>query len=74
MADITSHSVAYGGFRATLDRVFSSIGESMNTYMETKSRRPQVDALEAKTDEELAQLGIKRENIALHVFRDVLYV
>ena len=37
------------------------------------SRREQIEALEAKTDAELAELGIRRDLIAHHVFNDLYY-
>ncbi|SDI17805.1 hypothetical protein [Lutimaribacter saemankumensis] len=43
-------------------------------YAEAKSRRAEMQALEAKTDEELAAMGLKRDGIAHHVFRDLYYV
>ena len=38
-----------------------------------QSRRAEIEALEAKTDDELARLGIARDHIAYHVFRDKFY-
>ena len=40
---------------------------------EASSRVHQVEALQAKSDEELARMGIKRDMIAHHVFRDLFY-
>jgi len=37
------------------------------------SRREQIEALEAKTDAELAEMGIRRDMIAHHVFHDLYY-
>lgn len=37
------------------------------------SRRNRIEALEAKTDAELARMGIRREDIPYHVFRDLFY-
>ena len=34
----------------------------------------QVTFLQSKTDEELAAMGIKRDDIVHHVFRDTYYV
>jgi uncharacterized protein YjiS (DUF1127 family) len=41
--------------------------------MRVRSRRDQIEALEAKSDTELARMGIKRDGIACHVFRDTFY-
>ena len=37
-------------------------------------RMRQVTFLQSKTDEELAAMGIKRDDIVHHVFRDTYYV
>ena len=37
------------------------------------SRRAQILALEAMSDAELAQLGLRRDDIPWHVFRDRFY-
>jgi uncharacterized protein YjiS (DUF1127 family) len=39
---------------------------------ETSGRMRQIDALQRKSDEELAKMGLKREEIVHHVFRDHL--
>lgn len=46
----------------------------MERYSETHARRSEITALEAKTDKELAKLGIRRDQIAYYVFRDLYYV
>lgn len=38
------------------------------------SRHSQIAALEAKSDEELAKLGITRDRIVHYVFRDLIWV
>lgn len=43
-------------------------------YARGQSRRGLIEALEAKSDDELTRLGLSRENIALHVFRDKFYI
>ncbi len=60
--------------RAKVDSFFASIGQGMNAYMERRSRMTQIVALEAKSDEELAKMGIRRDRIVHHVFRDLFYV
>ncbi|WP_274377788.1 hypothetical protein [Pseudooceanicola batsensis] len=42
--------------------------------MERRSRTDQVQALMAKSDAELARLGITRDGIPAYVFRDLFYV
>ena len=44
------------------------VNRAMERRLET------VEALQAKSDAELAKLNIKRDEIVQHVFRDLLYV
>ena len=60
--------------REKVDAFFATIGQGMNAYMERRSRMGQIQALEAKSDAELAKMGITRERIVHHVFRDLFYV
>ena len=52
---------------------FSGIGQSLLRAMVARRRIELVAALQAKSDEELARLNIKREEIVKHVFMDVYY-
>lgn len=52
---------------------FSGIGNSLLRAMIARRRIELVAALQAKSDEELARLNIKREEIVRHVFMDVYY-
>ena len=74
MSDITSQFAFSDNLRSGYERAVGSILRSMSAYADARSRRSQIEALEAKTDEELARLGIKRQDIAYHVFRDLFYV
>lgn len=60
--------------RAHMDGFAGRIGRSMDRYFEVRSRRDQVEALEAKSDEELSRMGLTRDRIVAHVFRDVLWL
>ncbi|KGJ03724.1 hypothetical protein SAMN04487972_11750 [Paracoccus halophilus] len=51
---------------------FARIGRVLNAYMTAQSRHQQVAALDAKSDEELARMGITRDRIVHYVFRDRL--
>ncbi|HAW47454.1 hypothetical protein C6W92_03485 [Roseovarius sp. A46] len=57
---------AWGRFVAGLER-------GCERMARTRSRRGQIEALEAKSDQELARLGIPRDQIAYHVFKDLFY-
>lgn len=50
---------------------FAWLGEGLNAYMDASSRKAEIAALEAKTDEELARMGLTRDRIVHHVFRDL---
>ncbi|MWD28735.1 hypothetical protein E0K89_014715 [Aquicoccus sp. SCR17] len=63
-----------GGLRAALDGFFASLGQGMNAYLERRSRMDQINALNAKSDEELSRMGITRDGIPAYVFRDLFYV
>lgn len=54
------------------DAFFASLGQGLNSYMEIMSRRHEIEALYAKSDAQLAEMGLTREDIPLHVFRDRL--
>lgn len=60
--------------RRRIDNFFVRIGQGMNTYVESHSRRDQIEALEAKSDAELARMGLTRDRIAEYVFRDMIWL
>ncbi len=56
---------------------FGQIADFLHTSIEARimrfSRRDQIEALEAKSDTELARMGLTRDQLAQHVFRDRFY-
>lgn len=58
--------------RAQIDRFFATLGQGFNAYLEARSRRDQIERLQSMSDAELARLGISRDRIVQHVFRDRL--
>ena len=74
MATLTPTATRLPQIRAKVDAFFAAMGQGMNAYMERRSRMNQIVALEAKTDDELAKMGIRRDRIVHHVFRDLLHV
>ena len=54
-----------------LSKIGTGIVAAMTRIMDAQDRSPEVRRLEAMSDVELAEMGIKRENIIRHVFRDV---
>ncbi|WP_163849333.1 hypothetical protein [Pseudooceanicola aestuarii] len=62
------------GLRGKLDAFFVSMGQGFNAYLERRARTEQIEALNAKSDAELAKLGITRDAIPAYVFRDLFYI
>ena len=56
-----------------LARILERMVHVMDRQAHVMSRRDLIEALEAKTDKELAALGIRRDQIAHYVFRDLFY-
>ncbi len=71
MAFITSQASVEAPKSSFLTRVM----RIMSAGMEAKAdeRRAMIKALEAKSDEELERMGLRREDISYHVFRDLYY-
>lgn len=63
-----------GGARARLDAFLASMGQGFNAYLERRSRMHEVQELNALSDQDLAKMGLKREDIPHHVFRDLFYI
>lgn len=51
-----------------------SFGTFIIGVAEANSRAHIITLLESKTDRQLADMGIKRENIVAHVFRDKMHL
>lgn len=54
-----------------LDQYFSTVGQGFNAYLEGRARRRQIAYLARLSDEDLAHLGIRRDEIVRRVFRDL---
>ena len=53
--------------------VLSSIGKGIITIADANTRVKHVEKLQAKSDAELAALGLRREDIVRYVFKDMLH-
>lgn len=62
------------GFRAGISRFFAAVGRGMMMSAASEARMRQVDKLNAKSDAELAKMGLRRQDIAAHVFRDLMHI
>lgn len=60
-----------GGMAERLDLYFASMGLGCNPYHLRRSRMRQIQNLNACSDDQLARLGITRDDIPRYVFRDV---
>ena len=60
--------------RGRLDDFFTGLGQGFNAYLERRSRIGEINRLHALSDAELAKLGIARDRIPHHVFRDLFHV
>jgi uncharacterized protein YjiS (DUF1127 family) len=69
----TATNVATSPLRGTWDRFIAALERGCERMARTRSRRAQIEVLEAKSDEELARLGIARDQIPYHVFKDMFY-
>ena len=54
--------------------IFTRLFDGLVAIAENNHRVRRVQQLSAMSDAQLAQRGLKREDIARHVFRDVLYI
>ena len=73
MAHAATHSDA-ASVSASLYALFSRLGAALMRAAESRSRVEQMERLNAKSDEELAALGLRREDIARYVFRDMMFI
>lgn len=54
-------------------RALAALRRGIETHARHMSRRDRIEALEARSDAELARMGLRREDIAIHVYRDLFY-
>ncbi|NNE52660.1 MAG: hypothetical protein HKN30_09690 [Sulfitobacter sp.] len=61
-------------FAEGIGAFFARLGQALVTNPAGQRRLDMVQALQSKSDAELAALRIKREKIVQHVFRDLYYI
>ncbi|MCM2560737.1 hypothetical protein M8756_03265 [Lutimaribacter sp. EGI FJ00015] len=74
MATISTNNTKTSTIRNPLAALGAALLNWMENYADTKTRRAEIEALSAKTDAELAEMGLRRDRIAHYVFRDLYYV
>ncbi|WP_133485897.1 DUF1127 domain-containing protein [Aliiroseovarius marinus] len=67
------HIPAFSLF-APVRAFFAAIGRGLVVAAENSSRMKRIEAFNAMTDEQLAERGLKRDEIVRHVFQDLMYV
>lgn len=67
----TNPAAASGGF---LKSLVAGLGRGLTQIAEHNTRLREVERLQRLSDDQLAARGIKREDIARHVYRDMLYI
>lgn len=66
-----TYSAPRSGLRNRLDAFFAGLGQGFNAYLVSASRMRQIEALNAKSDEQLKAMGLQRDDIPRYVFRDI---
>ena len=72
MANITTN-VSSSPLRESWKKFVAALVRGLEAQAAVTSRRNRIEALEAKSDAELARMGLRREDIAYHVFKDLFY-
>ncbi len=72
----TTNNVQIGMGRTSLkqkiDIYFAGLGMGLNPYGLRRARMGEIITLEMKSDAQLATMGLTRDDILPHVFRDLL--
>lgn len=58
--------------RNALDLFLAAAGQGFNGYIERRARITELARLDAKSDEELSRMGLRRDDIPRYVFRDLI--
>ena len=74
MAHTTTHFPATVSIAGAVSRFFSALGNALVHIGENSQKMRQINALQALSDEELANRGLKREDIARYVMSDCYWV
>ncbi len=68
----TASGVSVNGILRAIGSGFSRFGHALIANSAGAKRLARVEALQAKSDEELTAMGIRRDRIVHTVFRDIL--
>lgn len=76
MTTITTNikrATALASLQTAFGRIKTWAVRECKRYARIKSRRDQIEALDALSDTDLARIGLTRDTIVWHVFRDKFY-
>lgn len=73
MAHYTSQNTAFGPISNPIGSFFAGLGNALVLMSTANARVRQVERLQKLSNDQLAERGIRRENIARHVFRDLYW-
>lgn len=73
MAFTLSHTPHLSGLTRAFAPSVAHLGAAMTAYLERQTRAGEVARLDAKSDAELGAMGLSRDRIAYHVYRDRFY-
>ena len=59
---------------ALFDRFMDMFRNGLQAYVDGHSRRAEIEALQAKSDAALAEIGISRDRIVQYVFSDRFWI
>ena len=62
-----------GGFWQRVGSWFTGFGHAVFVARGMEARAAKLQELQQKSDSELAEMGLRRDDLPAHVFRDVLY-
>lgn len=75
MATHTTNITAHGfNLSGRISSFLSKLGAAMDAHARNHARIAQIERLQAKTDAELLEMGLKRDDIMRHVYRDLFYI
>lgn len=73
MAHYSTEHAAFGPASNPISRFFATLGNALVLMSTANARVRQVERLQSLSNEQLAERGIRREDIARHVFRDLYW-
>ncbi|AHD03355.1 DUF1127 domain-containing protein [Leisingera methylohalidivorans] len=74
MAEISHIITGRPELAGILRRCFAAVGNALVAIAEADSRMRAARQLNAMSDEELAERGLRREDIVRHIFSDRFYI